>query len=131
MYLCIDKVFDGIDQVGILNIDAASGIPKAPPQKHKENHCFLKGPLKGSSGTPRPTSHRRGSRAGSCCGIVHFRKVFKGVRPIDKVLVVLIRSALLGDMHETHDFPLFLEVPRGSLCACVECTILLSICCQK
>ena len=31
---------DGIDQVSILNIDAASGIPKAPPQKHKDFHCF-------------------------------------------------------------------------------------------
>ena len=39
-----------IDKVDILNIDAASGIPKAPPQKHKENQCFLKGPLVGSSG---------------------------------------------------------------------------------
>jgi hypothetical protein len=60
------------------------------------------------------------------CGIVHFHKVLKGFRPIDKVLVVLIRSALWRDMHETHDFPLFLEVPRGSLCAYVECTILLT-----
>ena len=70
---------------------------------------------------PRPASRQRAPGGGSDSKIVHFDKVFKGLRPIDKVLVVLIRSALLGDMHETHDFPLFLEVPRGSLCACVEC----------
>ena len=33
-----------IDQVVILNTLAASGIPKAPPQKHKENQWFLKVP---------------------------------------------------------------------------------------
>ena len=44
------KGFDGVDKVDILNIDAASEIPKAPPQKHEENQRFLKGPLVGSSG---------------------------------------------------------------------------------
>ena len=39
--------------------------------------------------------------------------VFKGFGPIGKILMVLVRSALLGDMHETHGFPLFLEVPKG------------------
>ena len=55
---------------------------------------------------------------------VHFHKVFKGFRPIGKVLVVLVRSALLGDMQEMHEFPWFLKVPRGSLCACVKCLVL-------
>ena len=45
--------------------------------------------------------------------------------------MVLVSAALLGDMHETHEFPLFLEVPRGSLCACVECLILLAFAAKR
>ena len=34
-----------MSKVGILRTVAASGIPKAPPQKHKEFQWFLKGAL--------------------------------------------------------------------------------------
>ena len=58
-------------------------------------------------------------------GNVHFHKVFKGFRPIGKVLVVLIRSALLGDMQKHKGNQWFLKVPRGSLCTRVDCMHLL------
>ena len=67
--------FDAIGKIDILNIDAASGIPKAPPQKRKDFLCFLKGPSWNPAGTPRPTSRRR--RTGACPHRenVHFHKV--------------------------------------------------------
>ena len=40
--------FDAIGQIVILNTVAVSGIPKAPPQKHKDFQWVLKGALVGS-----------------------------------------------------------------------------------
>ena len=55
--------------------------------------------------------------------IVHFDKVFKGFWRNNKILEETIRFPIGGDVQKHKDFQWFLKVFRGSMLACVICTL--------
>ena len=70
---------DSINQICILTTVAASGIPRAAPQKHKDFQWFLKGALVGSSGDA--TTHfapARGLAQGHTAKSFIFTRFLKG-----------------------------------------------------
>ena len=88
--------FDDNYQVTILGTVAASGIPRAAPQKHKEFQWFLKGALVDPAGAPRPTSHQGWTFGGSHGRIVHFHKVFKGFLNKGQYLTIRVSAPSCG-----------------------------------
>ena len=74
---------------------------------------------------PRLTSQRRRIRAEPQRGIVHFRKVFKGFRPIGAAAMLLVQRPLWGGHAETQGFPMFFEGSQGQpvrLCGMLDFT---------
>ena len=56
---------------------------------------------------------RRRIRAKPQRGIVHFHKVFKGVRPIGPAVILLVQRPLWGGHAETQGFPIVFEGSQG------------------